>query len=115
MLFRQCGLLLWLVGANMTITKTTAKENLWECSAFPLLKQKRNEISGFSFVIVSVRVVIKQYCCDPIIASPETFFQELISDKFLILLRDRPCLELTIASSTFQALVFLQDKLLESV
>ena len=33
--------------------------------------------------------------------------------KWLILLRDRPCLELTIVSSNFQALLFLQDKWLE--
>ena len=31
-----------------------------------------------------------------IIADPETCFQELISDKLLILLRDGPCLELII-------------------
>ena len=31
------------------------------------------------------------------------------------LLRDRPCLELIIVSSNFQALFFLQAKLLESV
>ena len=35
--------------------------------------------------------------------------------KLLILLRDRPCLELIIVSSNFQALLFLHDKLLESV
>ena len=50
-----------------------------------------------------------------IIADPEKCFQELISEKLLILLRDRPCLELIIVSSKFQALLFLQDKLLESV
>ena len=33
----------------------------------------------------------------------------------LILLQDRPCLEFIIVSSNFQALLFLQDKLLESV
>ena len=42
-------------------------------------------------------------------------FQEWISEELLILLRDRPCLELIIASSHFQAVLFLQDKLLESV
>ena len=40
---------------------------------------------------------------------------ELISEKLLILLRNRPCLELIIVSSNFQVLFFLQDKLLESV
>ena len=35
--------------------------------------------------------------------------------KLRILLRERPCLELNIVSSNFQALLFLQDKLLESV
>ena len=35
--------------------------------------------------------------------------------NFTDLLRDRPCLELIIVSSNFQALLFLQDKLLESV
>ena len=49
------------------------------------------------------------------IADPEKCFQELISQKLLILLRDRPCLELILVSSHFQALPFLQDKLLESV
>ena len=35
--------------------------------------------------------------------------------KITELLRDRRCLELIIVSSNFQALLFLQDKLLESV
>ena len=48
-------------------------------------------------------------------ADPEKHPQELISEKLLILLRDRPCLELVIVSSNFQASLFLQDKLLESV
>ena len=43
-----------------------------------------------------------------IIADPEKCFQELISDKLLILLWDRPCLELIIVSSNFQAFLFLQ-------
>ena len=47
-------------------------------------------------------------------ADPEKCFKELISEKLLILLRGRPCLELIIASSSFQALLFWQDKLLES-
>ena len=36
-------------------------------------------------------------------------------EKLLILLRDGPCLELIIISSNFQALLLLQEKLLESV
>ena len=48
-------------------------------------------------------------------ADPETCFQELISENLLLLLRGRPCLELIIVSSNIQALLFLQDKLLESV
>ena len=43
-----------------------------------------------------------------IIAGPEKCFQELISEKLLILLRDRPCLELIIVSSNLQALLFLR-------
>ena len=50
-----------------------------------------------------------------IIADPKKCFQELISEKLLILLRDRPCLELIIVSSYIRALLFLQGKLLESV
>ena len=46
---------------------------------------------------------------------PEKCFQELISEKLLILLRDRPCLESIIVSSNFQAFLFLPEKLLESV
>ena len=42
-------------------------------------------------------------------------FPELGSEQLQILLRDRPCLELIIVSSNFQALLFLQDKLLQSV
>ena len=48
-------------------------------------------------------------------ADPEKSFQELFLEKLLTSLRDRPCLELIIVSSNFQALLFLQDKLLESV
>ena len=50
-----------------------------------------------------------------IIADPEKCFQEVISEKLLILLRDGPGLELIIVSSNFQALLLAQDKLLESV
>ena len=42
-------------------------------------------------------------------------FQELFSEKVLILLRDRPCLEVIIVCGNFQALLLLQDKRLESV
>ena len=42
-------------------------------------------------------------------------FPELVSEELLISLLDWPCLESIILSSTFQALLFLQDKLLESV
>ena len=50
-----------------------------------------------------------------ILADPEKCFQELISEKLLILLRDGPCLELIIVSSNFQAFLLWQEKLLESV
>ena len=50
-----------------------------------------------------------------IIADLEKCFQELISEKLVILLRDRSDLELMNVSSYFQALLFLQDKLLASV
>ena len=36
-------------------------------------------------------------------------FSELMSEKLLSLLQDRPCLELIIVSSHFQALFFLQE------
>ena len=49
-----------------------------------------------------------------IIADPGKRFQEWISGKLLILLRDRPCLEIIIVSSNFQASFFLLDELLES-
>ena len=50
-----------------------------------------------------------------ILADPKQYIQELIPEKSLILLRDGPCLELIIVSSAFQALLFLQNKLLESL
>ena len=50
-----------------------------------------------------------------IIADPEKCFQELVSEKLLILLRDGPCLALIMVSSNFHALLLLQEKLLESV
>ena len=60
---------------------------------------------------------IETYCRDQIliIADPEKCFQELISENLQILLRDRPCPEIIIVSSNFQASFFSQDKLLESV
>ena len=49
------------------------------------------------------------------IADPEKCFQELISEELQILLWDRPCLELIFIDSSYQAFLFLQGKLLESV
>ena len=66
--------------------------------------RKRGKIDYFSTTVET-----------KILADPEKGFQELISEKLLTLLRDRPCLELIIVSSNSQALLFLQDKLLESV
>ena len=66
----------------------------------------------FCFIGVVPRLLT--YCRNKIIADPEKCFQELISEKLMILLRDRPCLELIIVYSNFQALLFLQDKVLES-
>ena len=45
----------------------------------------------------------------------ETCFQELTSEKLLIYCGIGPLLEIIIVSSNFQALLFWQDKLLESV
>ena len=50
-----------------------------------------------------------------IIADPGNCFQDLIAEKLLMLLQDRPCLDLSIVSSNFEVLLFLQDKLVESV
>ena len=50
-----------------------------------------------------------------ILADPEKCFQEFVSEKLLILLQDRLYLKLIIVSSNFQAFLFLQDKLQESV
>ena len=50
-----------------------------------------------------------------ITAEPEKCFQELLSERLRIFLQDGLCLELIIVSSNFQALLLLQDKLLESV
>ena len=55
------------------------------------------------------------YCREQIIADPEKCFQELVSEKLQIVLRERPRLELIIVSSNFQALLFWQDKLRESI
>ena len=49
------------------------------------------------------------------IADPEKCFQELTFEKLLILSPDGSCLALIIISRNFQALLVLQDKLLESV
>ena len=46
-----------------------------------------------------------------IIADPD--FQESISEKIPILLRDRPCQELIILSSQIQASLFLLKKIVE--
>ena len=43
------------------------------------------------------------YCRDKNYSGSGKCFQELISEKLLILLRDRPCLELIIVSNNFQA------------
>ena len=56
-----------------------------------------------------------QYCRDQNYSGSGKCFQEFISEELLILLRDGPCLELIIVSNNFQALLLLQDKLLESV
>ena len=52
-----------------------------------------------------------------VIADPETCYQELSSNMFLGLLRDRPCPQaiLTLISSYFLGSLFMHDKLLESV
>ena len=48
-------------------------------------------------------------------ADPEKMFSELTSERLLILLRDRRCLELITVSSHYQAVLFLQDRSLEPV
>ena len=60
---------------------------------------------------------ISRYCRDQNDCGSGKCFQELVSEQLLILLQDRPCLELIIVSSTstVQALLFWQDKLLRSV
>ena len=50
-----------------------------------------------------------------IIVDPETCFQELITETVLVLLWERPCLELIIVSSNLQGLLFLRDEIVESV
>ena len=57
---------------------------------------------------------MKTAICDTIaetkiMADRETCFQESSSEFLLLLLWDRPRLELIIVSSTFQALLFLQS------
>ena len=57
-LFRKCGLLLWLVRAQHAHYESKcARKSGGILFAFPLQKRKRNKISRFSFVIVSVRMV----------------------------------------------------------
>ena len=48
------------------------------------------------------------YCRDQITADPEKCLQELISEKLLISLRGRPCLEFVIVSSNSQACSFFR-------
>ena len=62
--FRKRGLLLWLCVPNMIITKANAKE-MWGSLllAFPLRKRKIIKLCRFSFVIVSVRMVITRKVC----------------------------------------------------
>ena len=84
-----------------------ASKNQWQlavCKYHYTQKDYRTELYNFRNTVGT-----------KIIADPEKCFQELISEKLLILLRDRPCLELIIVSINFKALLFLQDKLLESV
>ena len=64
---------------------------------------------------MAILLVLQSTVGTKIIADPEKCFQELISEKLLILLRDGHCVELIIVSSNFQALLLLQEKLLESV
>ena len=59
--------------------------------------------------------IFLEYCRDKNYSGSGKYFQELISEKLLTLLQDRPCLDLSIVSSKFQALLFFQDELLESV
>ena len=46
-----------------------------------------------------------------IVADPEKRFQELTREKLLIILRDRPCLELIIVASNFQGFVHLAGQI----
>ena len=50
-----------------------------------------------------------------VIVDPEKCFQETISETLRTLLRDRPCLELLVFSSSFLVSLFPEDKLLELV
>ena len=59
-LFRKCGLLLWLaIAQHDHYENESERKSGGILFAFPLRKQKRNKISIFSFVIVSVRMVIR--------------------------------------------------------
>ena len=63
-----------------------------------LLSPRKN---GLTSLFKEVRVF-------KVIADPEKCFQELISEKLLNLLQDRPCPELISFSSNFQAFLFLE-------
>ena len=56
------------------------------------------------------RVTGRNYCRDQMVADPQTYFQEFISEHLLILLRDSPYLDFISISSNFQGPLFLQDK-----
>ena len=62
------------------------------------------------FIFFSRILLLKFTVGTKIIADSEKCFLQLISEKVLILLRDRLCLELIIVSSNVQALLLLQDK-----
>ena len=55
------------------------------------------------------------YCWDQTYNGSRKMFSGTHSQNLLILLQHRPCLELIIVSSSFQALFFLQARLLELV
>ena len=75
------------------------------CRDIPELPEKLEKKKGFVF----------NSCALQNYGGSEKSFQELISANLLILLWDKSCLELIIISSHFLVMLFLQDKLLESV
>ena len=115
------------VGKSGNHRENSRKKLLWEFAG----QMAADHLSSFQHTLskappcvlswqVQVHVYNKLTCSGgtvgtKIIADPEKCFQELISEKLLILLRDWPSLELIIVSSNFQALLLLQEKLLESV